>query len=178
MLLISALHLCALFTQVPREVREDIVEHRLRASDDARLHRPVRVGFRKRCLDFTVDRFLQRLLTIVVPRTGRNEMLAQTVDRITQWEALGLVRRPIDRRVVRRRIRATTQRDPLDQGRTEIRASPLSRPTRGREDGEIVVPVDTDGGNAEPVSPVRERRGRPTRRNLPEWRWPSGCSRC
>ena len=55
-------------------------------------------------------------------------------------------------------MRASAIGHPFDQGRTEIGARPLGRPERDCMDREIVVAVDTQGGDAEAMSASGEFR--------------------
>ena len=73
----------------------------------------------------------------------------QPLDRIAERPVLPLVAGTIAARIVARRMRRGAIGEKLDQGRTVIGAGALGGPARYGIDGEEIVAVDADAGNAE-----------------------------
>ena len=87
-----------------------------------------------------------------------DEVPLEPLDRVAERPRLPLVGRPVPRRVVGGRVGGDPVGDPLDQRRPVVAPGALARPPRGRDDGEVVVAVDTKCGDAVADRPLGERR--------------------
>ena len=85
-------------------------------------------------------------------------MLLQARDRVAERVVLGVVAGAVARRIVGGRVRAGAVRDPLDQRRPEVAARALGGPGARRVDGEEVVAVDAQRGDAAADAARREGR--------------------
>src|SRR5215211_918284 len=79
-------------------------------------------------------------------------MILQPNDGIAERPGIGLRLRTVSRWIVGRRMGTDPIGDVLNDRRAEIAPGPFGRPFRDRIDGEIVVAVDPERGNAETQS--------------------------
>ena len=77
-------------------------------------------------------------------------MLLQPLDRIAQRPVLAFVAGPVAGGVVARRMRRNAVGEELDQCRPDIGPRPFGGPASDGMDGEKIIAVDPDAGNAKP----------------------------
>ena len=99
------------------------------------------------------------------PFANLDQVLLEPLDRIAARPMIGLIRRPILRRVVARRMRISPISHKLYERRPAAAPRPLDRPRLGRVHGQEVVAVDAQARQSISVRP-RGKRG-PASRQIP-----------
>ncbi|MNE22513.1 hypothetical protein D3C80_1157290 [compost metagenome] len=100
------------------------------------------------------------------PDAAQDEMFLQSQNRITQRPGIGFRLGAIGTRIVRGGMGADAIGHIFDQRRAEIAACPFHRPARHGINGEIIIAVDPECGNAEAQPACRKGAGTTARNAL------------
>ena len=138
----------ALLGEVPGQIGEDVGEHRIDVVEMAVAERAQLLQFLLGGADLLAELGLQRRVALLVPFAEPDQMLLQPRDRIAERPGLAGVLGPVGGRIVRGRMALGAIGEELDQGRAQIGARPVGRPAGRGIDGERVIAVHPEAGNA------------------------------
>src|SRR5690349_17080000 len=140
--------LLTLALQVLRHLFVDVFEHGRGARNLAAGEGAVLFGFFLRSDHFGFQFGADRGVFLFGPLADLDQVLLEARNRITQREVAPVIGRAVFRRIIGGRVRTGAVGDPFDHGRAETAARTFGGPGRGGIDGDEVVAIDPQGGNA------------------------------
>src|SRR3546814_574507 len=99
---------------------------------------------------------LELVVLAVGPDAQAHQVLLEARDRVAQREVAPVVAGAVFGRIVGSRVRPGPVRDPFDQRGPQVAAGALGGPLRGRINGQEIIAVDAQRGDAAAPAPPRE----------------------
>src|SRR6186713_1066991 len=96
--------LLALLLEVPRQLLEHVLEHRVKRMMEAVAEDAALLGFLLRRADLLVELGVHRLVPLIGPFAERDQVRLEARDRIAERPFLALLRAAVDARIVRGRM--------------------------------------------------------------------------
>src|SRR5882757_3113147 len=131
-----------------RHILEHVLEHQVRIEARAFAHRAEGHRLLPAGHDQRVQFSGECPVAFFGPFAESNQVSLEPLDGVTEGPMLLVVFRAVARRIIAGRMRRGTIGHQLDQCRSRAGARSFGRPLRHRIDGEKIVAVDADAGNA------------------------------
>ena len=141
-------HLLLLFLKVPGHVLEHVLEHAFHRMVEAMAQYAVLFRLARGVADHLGQLLVHRGVAFLVPDAQRDAMLFQPRDRISERPLAAFLGRAIGGRIVGRAVPFDAIGEMFDQGRAAIGAGAVCGPARGGIDGQHVIAIDAQPGNA------------------------------
>src|SRR5216684_6057511 len=141
-------HQGPLALETVRHLLENVLEHQVRIETRPFAHRAVGHRLLPAGADQGVQLSGERPMALFGPFAERDQMLLEALDGVAERPMLLVVLRAVARRIIAGRMRRGTIGHQLDQRRSRTGARSFGRPLRHRIDGEKIVAVDADAGDA------------------------------
>src|ERR1700730_6636461 len=139
-----------------RHLLENVLEHQVRIEARPFAHRAEGHRFLPAGPDQRVEFSGECPMTLFGPLAEGNQVLLEPLDGVAERPMLLVVLGAVARRIIAGRMRRGTIGHQLDQRRSRAGARSFGRPLRHRIDGEKIVAVDADAGDAVTRSAGRE----------------------
>ena len=149
-------HFLALTLQIRRHLLQHVFEHGQRVQRRTAGERPVGFRLLPAGAHVRVEFLLELGVALLRPLAERDQMRLEARDRVPERPGTPLFLRPVTGGIVAGGVRGRPVGHVLDERRTPALPGTLCGPLGDRVDGEEIVAIDADAGNAVARSGLRE----------------------